>query len=224
MTGAAALAGLRVVVSAGPTYEDLDPVRFIGNRSSGKMGFAIAAAAAARGAQTVLVAGPVALQTPQDVRRIDVRSAAQMHDTVLAQLPADIYVGAAAVADFTPRQVAAGKIKKRDGEDGLTLQLVRTPDILADVATHAQRPRLVVGFAAETEDVETHARGKLAKKKLDLIAANRVGVAGSGFESDDNALTVYWSGGARALGPAPKTRLAEQLLDLIAARLAGAEA
>ena len=224
MTGAAALAGLRVVVSAGPTYEDLDPVRFIGNRSSGKMGFAIAAAAAARGAQTVLVAGPVALQTPQDVRRIDVRSAAQMHDTVLAQLPADIYVGAAAVADFTPRQVAAGKIKKRDGEDGLTLQLVRTPDILADVAKHAQRPRLVVGFAAETDDVETHARGKLAKKKLDLIAANRVGVAGSGFESDDNALTVYWSGGARALGPAPKTRLAEQLLDLIAARLAGAEA
>ena len=224
MTGAAALTGLRVVVSAGPTYEDLDPVRFIGNRSSGKMGFAIAAAAAARGAQTVLVAGPVAMQTPQDVRRIDVRSAAQMHDTVLAQLPADIYVGAAAVADFTPRQVAAGKIKKRDGEDGLTLQLVRTPDILADVAKHAQRPRLVVGFAAETDDVETHARGKLAKKKLDLIAANRVGVAGSGFESDDNALTVYWNGGARALGPAPKIRLAEQLLDLIAARLAGAEA
>ena len=224
MTSAAALAGLRVVVSAGPTYEDLDPVRFIGNRSSGKMGFAIAAAAAARGAQTVLVAGPVALQTPQGVHRIDVRSAAQMHDAVLAQLPADVYVGAAAVADFTPRQVAAGKIKKRDGEDGLTLQLVRTPDILADVATHAQRPRLVVGFAAETEDVETHARGKLAKKKLDLIAANRVGVAGSGFESDDNALTVYWSGGARALGPAPKTRLAEQLLDLIVARLAGAEA
>ena len=224
MTSAAALAGLRVVVSAGPTYEDLDPVRFIGNRSSGKMGFAIAAAAAARGAQTVLVAGPVALQTPQGVHRIDVRSAAQMHDAVLAQLPADVYVGAAAVADFTPRQVAAGKIKKRDGEDGLTLQLVRTPDILADVATHAQRPRLVVGFAAETEDVETHARGKLAKKKLDLIAANRVGVAGSGFESDDNALTVYWNGGARALGPAPKIRLAEQLLDLIVARLAGAEA
>jgi phosphopantothenoylcysteine decarboxylase/phosphopantothenate--cysteine ligase len=212
---------LRVVVSAGPTYEDLDPVRFIGNRSSGKMGFAIATAAAARGAQTVLVAGPVALQTPQGVHRIDVRSAAQMHDAVLAQLPADVYVGAAAVADFTPREVAPGKIKKRDGEDGLTLQLVRTPDILADIAMHARRPRLVVGFAAETDDVEGHARGKLAKKKLDLIAANRVGVAGSGFESDDNTLAVYWDGGERTFGPAPKTRLAEQLLDLIAAQLAG---
>jgi len=217
----ASLAGLRVVVSAGPTFEDIDPVRFIGNRSSGKMGFAIAAEAVARGAETVLVAGPVALTTPQGVRRIDVRSAAQMHDAVLGQLPVDVYIGAAAVADFTPRQVATGKIKKRDGEEGLTLQLVRTPDILADVATHARRPRLVVGFAAETDDVEAYARGKLQKKKLDLIAANRVGVAGSGFESDDNALEVYWNGGMRALGPAPKTLIAGQLLDLIVERLPG---
>jgi len=221
MTRAASLAGLRVVVSAGPTFEDIDPVRFIGNRSSGKMGFAIAAEAAARGAETVMVAGPVALETPPGVRRIDVRSAAQMHAAVLAQLPADVYIGAAAVADFTPRQVATGKIKKRDGEDGLTLQLVRTPDILADVATHARRPRLVVGFAAETDDVEAHARGKLQKKKLDLIAANRVGVAGSGFESDDNALVVYWNGGMRSLGPAPKMLIAGQLLDLIVERLPG---
>jgi phosphopantothenoylcysteine decarboxylase / phosphopantothenate---cysteine ligase len=220
MSAAAALAGLRVMVSAGPTYEDLDPVRFIGNRSSGKMGFAIAAAAARRGAQVVLVAGPVALATPEGVQRIDVRSAAQMHRAVLAQLPADVYIGAAAVADFTPGRTATSKIKKREGEEGLTLELVRTRDILADVAGHASRPRLVVGFAAETDDVEANARGKLAKKKLDLIAANRVGVAGSGFEGDDNALAVYWDGGERALGPAPKTELADQLLDLVAGRLA----
>ncbi len=167
----------------------------------------------------MLVAGPVALATPEGVERIDVRSAAQMHEAVLAQLPADVYFGAAAVADFTPRAVAPGKIKKRDGEDGLTLELVRTRDILADVAVHPRRPLLVVGFAAETDDVEAYARAKLAKKKLDLIAANRVGVAGSGFESDDNALTVYWNGGLRALGPAPKTQLAEALLDLVAERL-----
>lgn len=215
------LAGLRIVVSAGPTYEDIDPVRFIGNRSSGKMGFAVADAAARRGAEVVLVAGPVTLATPGGVRRIDVRSAAQMHDAVLAQLPADAYVAAAAVADFTPRTVAAGKIKKRDGEEGLTLELVRTRDILADVASHARRPRMVVGFAAETGDVEANARAKLAKKKLDLIAANRVGVEGSGFESDDNALAVYWNGGRRELGPAPKTELAGQLLDLVAERLRG---
>jgi len=213
------LAGLRVLVSAGPTYEDIDPVRFIGNRSSGKMGFAIAAAAARRGADVVLVAGPVALPTPDGVHRVDVRSAAQMHDAVFAQLPADAYVAAAAVADFTPRSVAPGKIKKREGGDGLVLELVRTRDILADVAVDPRRPRLLVGFAAETGDVETYARGKLEKKKLDMIAANRVGVAGSGFESDDNALAVYWNGGTRALGPAPKTVLADQLLDLVAMRL-----
>jgi phosphopantothenoylcysteine decarboxylase/phosphopantothenate--cysteine ligase len=183
------------------------------------MGFAIAAAAARRGAQVVLVAGPAALATPEGVRRVDVRSAAQMHDAVLAQLPADVYIGAAAVADFAPRRMAPGKIKKREGEDGLVLELVRTRDILADVAGHASRPRLVVGFAAETDSVETNARAKLAKKKVDLIAANRVGVEGSGFQSDDNALVVYWSGGERALGSAPKTELAERLLDLIAERL-----
>ena len=219
MSAVGALAALRVVVSAGPTYEDLDPVRFIGNRSSGKMGFAIAAAAARRGAHVVLVAGPVALATPDGVQRIDVRSAAQMHQAVLDQLPADVYIGAAAVADFTPGRTATSKIKKRAGEDGLTLELVRTRDILADVAGHASRPRLVVGFAAETDDLEANARAKLAKKKLDLIAANRVGIAGSGFEGDDNALVVYWHGGARALGPAPKTELADQLLDLVAERL-----
>lgn len=215
----ASAAGLRIVVSAGPTFEDIDPVRFIGNRSSGKMGFAVSEAAVRHGADVILVAGPVALTTPDGLTRIDVRSAAQMHDAVLAQLPADVYIGAAAVADFTPRQVAGSKIKKQAGQEGLTLELVRTPDILADVASHARRPRLVVGFAAETDDVAHYARDKLTRKRLDLIAANRVGVAGSGFESDDNALTVYWPGGERALGPAPKTALADQLLELILERL-----
>lgn len=213
---AASLSGRRIVVSAGPTYEDIDPVRFIGNRSSGKMGFAIAQAAVRRGAGVVLVAGPVSLPTPAGVQRLDVRSAWQMREAVLAVLPADVYIGAAAVADYSPAEVAPGKIKKTD--ELLTLELVRTPDILAEVAVHPKRPTVVVGFAAETHDVEFYARGKLAKKRVDMIAANRVGIPGSGFESDDNALTVYWADGARALGPAPKIELADQLLDLIVAR------
>ena len=218
---AGGLAGLRVVVSAGPTYEDIDPVRFIGNRSSGKMGFAIADAVARRGAHVVLVAGPVALATPAGVERRDVRSAAQMHEEVLAALPADVYIGAAAVADFTAARVAGDKIKKTPGRDGLVLELVRTADILADVASHARRPRLVVGFAAETRDLDQHARAKLGRKRVDMIAANRVGVAGSGFEADDNTLHVHdAAGGTHVLGPAPKTALAEGLVDLIAARLA----
>ena len=213
------LAGRRIVVSAGPTFEDLDPVRFLGNRSSGKMGFAVAAAAARRGADTVLVAGPVHLDTPPGVRRIDVRSAAQLRDAVLASLPADAYIGAAAVADWTPRAVSPSKLKKVAGVDTLTLELVRTPDTLAEVAAHPRRPRLVVGFAAETGDLERYARDKLVRKRLDLIAANRVGVAGSGFESDDNALIVYGHDFERALGPASKAELADQLLDLVLERL-----
>lgn len=216
---AASLRGVRIVVSAGPTFEDIDPVRFIGNRSSGKTGFAIAAEAARRGADVVLVAGPVALATPDGAARLDVRSAAQMHAAVMAALPADVYIGAAAVADFTPARVAAGKIKKQPGHDGLVLELERTADILADVAAHAARPRLVVGFAAETDDVERNARDKLARKRVDLIAGNRVGVAGSGFEADDNTLHLYWPGGERTLGPAPKTDLAASLLDVIVERL-----
>jgi phosphopantothenoylcysteine decarboxylase/phosphopantothenate--cysteine ligase len=211
--------GLRVLVSAGPTFEDIDPVRFIGNRSSGRMGFAIAAAAARRGADVRLVAGPVHLSTPDAVQRIDVRSAAQMRAAVLAGLPADVYVGAAAVADFTPAQVAERKLKKDAGSERLVLELERTADILAEVAAHVPRPRLVIGFAAETHDLEAYARDKLARKRVDLIAANRVGEAGSGFESQDNSLVVYGPGLERTLGPAPKTRLADALLDLAAARL-----
>ena len=219
------LAGRRLLVSAGPTFEDIDPVRFIGNRSSGKMGFAVAAAAAERGAEVYLVAGPVALPTPVGVTRVDVRSAAQMHAAVMARLvigqaPCDAYIGAAAVADFTPQACAGSKLKKTPGQDTLTLALVKTRDILADVALHAQRPRLVVGFAAETNDLTTYAREKLARKRLDLICANRVGVGATGFESDDNTLLVLGRDGfERALGPAAKTEIAGQLLDLISEQL-----
>jgi phosphopantothenoylcysteine decarboxylase/phosphopantothenate--cysteine ligase len=215
----ASMRGLRIVVSAGPTFEDIDPVRFLGNRSSGKMGFAIAAEAAQRGAEVVLVAGPVQLPTPPGVRRVDVRSAQQMHDAVLAELPCDAYVGAAAVADFTPRAIAASKLKKQPGQDTLVLELVKTRDVLADVAVHPRRPRLVVGFAAETDDVAHYARGKLERKRLDLICANRVGLPGSGFESDDNALLVIDAAGERALGPAPKAVLAVAVLDIVGQRL-----
>lgn len=211
------LAGVRVVVSAGPTYEDLDPVRYLGNRSSGKMGFAVAASAARRGADVVLVAGPVHLPTPAGVTRLDVRSAAQMREAVLGALPADIYIGAAAVADYTPRVAVPNKIKKT-GET-LELDLVRTPDILAEVAAQTQALKLVVGFAAETENVEHYARGKLQAKRLDMIIANRVGIAEGGFESDQNALTAYWKDGEREFASAPKTRLADALMDLIVERL-----
>ena len=216
----AALAGRHVLVSAGPTFEDIDPVRFIGNRSSGKMGFAIAAQAAACGAQVTLVAGPVHQPTPAGVRRIDVRSASQMHAAVLGALPCDAYIGAAAVADFTPRAFAAGKLKKTPGQDTLVLELVKTRDILAEVAAHAPRPRLVVGFAAETDNVAGYARGKLERKGVDLVCANRVGIGATGFESDDNALLVLGHDGfERALGPAAKSELAGLLLDLVAERI-----
>ena len=211
------LAGLRVVVSAGPTYEDLDPVRYLGNRSSGKMGFAVADSAARRGAEVVLVAGPVHLPTPTGVVRVDVRSAAQMREAVFAAFPADIYIGAAAVADYTPRTPSASKIKK--SSESLALDLVRTPDILSEVAAQTTSLKLVVGFAAETERVAEYARAKLAAKRLDMIVANRVGVPDGGFESDHNAITAFWSDGERAFAPAPKTRLADALIDLIVERL-----
>jgi phosphopantothenoylcysteine decarboxylase/phosphopantothenate--cysteine ligase len=211
------LAGKRVVVSAGPTYEDLDPVRFLGNRSSGRMGFALAAAAAAMGADVELVAGPVTLATPAGVQRTDVRSAAQMRAAVLAALPADAYIGAAAVADYAPAQVQAQKIKKAG--EALTLALVRTPDILAEVAAHAQRPRCVVGFAAETNDLETYARGKLEAKRLDLIAANEVGKPGLGFDSERNALAVFSREARVDLAEDSKPRVAAALMALVADRL-----
>lgn len=214
------LAGRRLLVSAGPTYEDLDPVRFLGNRSSGKMGFALAAEAAAMGAEVTLVSGPVGLATPAGVRRIDVRRALEMRDAVLQALPGqDAYIGTAAVADYMPSERAAQKIKKT-GET-LTLELRRTPDILAEVARHAQRPRCVVGFAAETQQLADYARGKLRDKGLDLIAANDVTRAGMGFESDDNALSVFSASASHELGPGRKSAVARQLLELVADFLEG---
>jgi phosphopantothenoylcysteine decarboxylase / phosphopantothenate---cysteine ligase len=211
------LAGLKVVVSAGPTYEDIDPVRFIGNRSSGKMGFAVAEAAARAGAQVTLVAGPVSLATPHGVtRRIDVRSAAQMHAAVTeAAAGADIYVGAAAVGDYRPNAVAEHKLKKQNGVD-LTLQLAENPDILASLSAQPSHPFLV-GFAAETRNVESYARDKLQRKGLDMIAANQVG-DGLGFETADNAITLYWADGSAELPRADKAVLARQLIERVASR------
>jgi phosphopantothenoylcysteine decarboxylase / phosphopantothenate---cysteine ligase len=213
------LAGRKVLISAGPTFEDLDPVRFLGNRSSGKMGFALAAMAAQMGAQVTLVAGPVSLSTPTGVQRVNVRRAAQMREAVLAALPGqDVYIGAAAVADYMPVQTQAQKIKKT-GET-LTVELVRTSDILAEVAVHAARPALVVGFAAETHDLDTYARDKLVRKRVDLIAANDVAAQGIGFESEDNALAVFDAAGRTDIARGPKAQVASALLALVAARLA----
>lgn len=212
------LAGRSVLITAGPTFEDVDPVRFLGNRSSGRMGFALAAEAVAAGARVTLIAGPVALDTPIGARRIDVRRATQMRDAVLAELSGqDVYIGAAAVADYTPAQAQPQKLKKSAAS--LTLELVRTPDILAEVAAHPQRPRVVVGFAAETESLEKNAQQKLRDKGLDLIAANDVSVPGIGFEGNDNALLVLGAGERHAIVRGPKRDVARQLLAIIAARL-----
>ena len=210
------LAGKHVLITAGPTRERLDPVRYISNRSSGKMGFALADAARAAGAEVTLVAGPVNLPTPTGVKRIDVESAAQMHAAVEAAVGlADVFIATAAVADYRPAVVAERKIKK-SGER-VEIVLERTPDILASVAARAQRP-FVVGFAAETHDVETYARGKLESKNLDLIAANEVG-DDKAFDRDDNSLIVLWREGRVPIGPASKQVVAKELIELIASRI-----
>ena len=221
--GGGELAGRRVLVSAGPTFEDIDPVRFIGNRSSGQMGFAVAAAAAAAGAQVTLIAGPVSLPTPAGVgQRVDVRSAAQMHAAVqTAAASSDIFIAAAAVGDYRPQVVSPCKLKKSAGED-LVLTLAENPDILASLGASQPRPFLV-GFAAETHEVERYAKDKLARKGLDLIAANQVG-DGLGFEAPDNALTLYWAGGSRDLPRADKSDLARALIACVAERYRAARA
>ncbi|NLO81199.1 MAG: bifunctional phosphopantothenoylcysteine decarboxylase/phosphopantothenate--cysteine ligase CoaBC [Xanthomonadaceae bacterium] len=213
--GQGRLAGRTVLVTAGPTYEAIDPVRFIGNRSSGRMGYAVAAAARRAGARVLLVSGPSQQSTPPGVERIDVTSAAEMYRAVMDRLgEIDIFIGAAAVADYRPAQAANAKIKK-DAET-LTLALERTEDILQAVAMQP-RPPFTVGFAAETHDLERYARDKLARKKLDMIAANWVG-GETGFDSVDNALEVFWADGHASLGRQSKDKLAEQLVDLIAER------
>jgi phosphopantothenoylcysteine decarboxylase/phosphopantothenate--cysteine ligase len=216
MSHEGALAGVKVVIDAGPTYEDIDPVRFLGNRSSGKMGFAVAEAAAQVGADVTLVAGPVALSTPPGVaRRVDVRSALQMRDAVMRAIEgADIFIATAAVADWRVAEYSARKIKK--GARGApVLELVENPDILAEVAARDPRP-FVVGFAAETDHVIEHAREKLVRKKLDLLAANHVD-ENLGIGADDNALELIWADGSESLPRASKSELAKTLVARIAA-------
>jgi len=210
------LAGRKVVVTAGPTREALDPVRYLTNRSSGKMGYAVAAAAARAGAKVALVSGPVDLPAPPGVRVVPADTAEAMRVAVQAELPGTaLFVGAAAVADYRPAHPAAQKIKKKAGT--MNLELVRNPDILAEVAASAARP-FVVGFAAETNDVEANARLKLEAKKLDLIAANRVG-ADCGFDREDNALVALWADGRMDLGGGAKAELADRLIGLIVERM-----
>ncbi len=210
------LVGLKVLVSAGPTREPIDPVRFISNRSSGKMGYAVAAAAVAAGARVVLVSGPVALEAPRGVDRVAVESAEDMRLAIFRHIgEQDIYIGAAAVADYTPAVAAERKIKKND--ERVSLELARTRDILAEVAA-LTNPPFTVGFAAETHGLEDYARGKLQSKRLDMIAANLVGQAEGGFDSELNALQVFWNGGSARLEMASKQRVGAQLVELIAQR------
>jgi phosphopantothenoylcysteine decarboxylase / phosphopantothenate---cysteine ligase len=210
------LAGCRVVITAGPTREALDPVRYLSNHSSGKMGYALARAAADAGAVTTLVSGPVHLATPEHVRRIEVESARDMLAACQGLLgECDIFIACAAVADYRPAVAQPQKIKK--GAEHSTLELVRNPDIVATIAGGSPRP-FTVGFAAETQDVCRYARDKLQRKRLDLIVANDVSREGLGFASDDNEVTAIWAGGERALPRASKQSLARELVSLIGER------
>ena len=209
------LKGLKVVVTAGPTREPIDPVRYITNRSSGKMGFAVAAAARDAGADVVLVTGPVALPTPPAVRRVDVETAEELYKKVHDEIDGShIFVACAAVADYRPREAADRKIKRSAAE--MELSLVRSPDTLASIAALPRAP-FTVGFAAETHDVATHARDKLERKRIDMIAANQVG-RDCGFDRETNELTVFWPGGELALGEGTKGQLARRLVEVIAER------
>ena len=210
------LSGLNVLITAGPTRERLDPVRYLTNRSSGKMGFAVAAAAREAGAHVTLVSGPVQLATPAGITRINVESAREMHAAVHRHVAeADVFIAAAAVADFQPVTVAKHKIKKQGVS--VKLDLEPAPDIVKSVADMSKRP-FVVGFAAETDNVEDNARSKLKRKKLDMIAANHVG-DGIAFDCDDNALTVIWPGGKVDVARGPKIDVARTLIALIVERL-----
>jgi phosphopantothenoylcysteine decarboxylase/phosphopantothenate--cysteine ligase len=210
------LKGLKVVITAGPTREPIDPVRYLTNRSSGKMGFAVAAAAREAGAEVVLVTGPVSLPTPAAVQRVDVETAEEMYRKVHDEIGgAHIFISCAAVSDYRPRDVAEQKIKRSAPE--MDLALVRSPDTLASVAALPRAP-FTVGFAAETHDVATHARDKLERKRIDMIAANQVG-PDCGFDRETNALTVFWPGGGElALGEGGKGSLARRLVDIVAER------
>lgn len=212
------LAGKRVVITAGPTREAIDPVRYISNHSTGKMGFALAAACYAAGAQVTLIAGPVSLDTPNGVQRVNVASARQMLDVSMSSLETgcDIFIATAAVADYRVAEVAEHKIKKAGDE--LNVSLVKNPDIVATIAGQEKRP-FMVGFAAETQNVEEYAAGKLVAKKLDMIACNDVSRADIGFASDENAMTVFFAESyhmkKRELEKASKQEISQQLVEAI---------
>ena len=213
--GEGLLAGKKIVITAGPTREPIDPVRYITNRSSGKMGYAMARAATAQDADVILVSGPVNLPKPLGVDVRSVTTAEEMYDATHACIDgADIFIAAAAVADYRPAVRQEQKIKKRDEE--MSIALVRCPDILASVAALGEAP-FTVGFAAETENVDDYARGKLEKKKLDMIIANRVGYD-CGFDRDDNAVSVFWNGNEKRFPEAQKSELANDLIELVAER------
>lgn len=215
---AATASAPHVVITAGPTREALDPVRYLSNHSSGKMGYALAAEAAAQGARVTLISGPVSLPTPKGVERIEVETAQQMHQEALRLAPqAALFIGCAAVADYRAANAAEHKLKKTDDSDTLTLTLVKNPDIIADVAALPEKQRpFVVGFAAETQNVERYAQDKLARKGLDMIVANDVSQQGLGFGSDDNAALIVWrtpQGNEQfAAPPQPKTQLAALII------------
>ncbi|MEH6452025.1 MAG: bifunctional phosphopantothenoylcysteine decarboxylase/phosphopantothenate--cysteine ligase CoaBC [Psychromonas sp.] len=211
----ACFTGVNITITAGPTREALDPVRYISNHSSGKMGFSLAEAAHALGANVTLISGPVNLPTPTGVKRLDVTSALEMHQASLQNLDScHIFIACAAVADYRAQDVSQHKMKKQKDNDELTLKLVKNPDIIADVAQHDDRP-FCVGFAAETQDVEAYAKSKLERKNLDLIAANDVSKAGQGFNSEKNALTVFSADASFDITLNNKKEVASQLLKVI---------
>ncbi|HBO39508.1 MAG TPA: bifunctional phosphopantothenoylcysteine decarboxylase/phosphopantothenate--cysteine ligase CoaBC, partial [Pasteurellaceae bacterium] len=208
------LASLTVAITAGPTRESIDPVRYISNYSSGKMGFAIAQAFAQRGAKVTLIAGPVNLPTPVNVERIDVVSAQDMwHAALKSAVENQLFIGCAAVADYRVAEVAEQKIKKSGDEIQLTL--VKNPDIIADVGHLAENRPFTVGFAAETQNLAQYAQDKLQRKKLDMICANDVSLAQQGFNSENNALNLFWCNGSCQLPLMSKKELAEQLVNHI---------
>ncbi|HCE3035197.1 TPA: bifunctional phosphopantothenoylcysteine decarboxylase/phosphopantothenate--cysteine ligase CoaBC [Vibrio parahaemolyticus] len=208
------LDGKSILISAGPTREAIDPVRYITNHSSGKMGYALANAAAQLGAKVTLVSGPVNLSTPMGVERINVSSAQEMYEAVMAQaISNDAFISCAAVADYRPEAIASQKLKKTTDNDQMTIKMVKNPDIVASVAALTDKRPFTVGFAAETNDVETYARGKLAKKNLNMICANDVSVEGQGFNSNDNAITLFWPDGELALALESKEALSFKILE-----------
>lgn len=209
------LSGLHVVITAGPTREAIDPVRYISNHSSGKMGYALAEAAIEAGAKVTLISGPVALSCPERVTRISINSADDMLAAALAVVEScDVFIAAAAVADYRPADIAEQKLKKADDVDEMVIRLVKNPDIVATIAQHPLRP-FTVGFAAETQNVLDYARGKLARKNLDMIIANDVSDSSIGFNSDENSVTLITTDSERSLTKASKSKLARKLIQHI---------